>query len=66
MDMPSGPSGGTYYGLDDGFVRKYNSDGQLLWSRQLGTSGYDVHVTEHLTVREMFMCAVKILVWEQR
>jgi hypothetical protein len=37
-----GPSGGTYYGGRDGFVRKYNSDGQLLWARQQGSSGYDV------------------------
>jgi hypothetical protein len=37
----TGPSGGTYYGWTDGFVRKYDSDGQLLWARQLGTSGYE-------------------------
>lgn len=36
-----GPSGGSYYGSCDGFIRKYNSDGQLLWATQLGSSGYE-------------------------
>ena len=36
-----GPSGGAHYGSYDGFLRKYNTDGQLLWSRQIGTSNYD-------------------------
>ena len=28
-------------GAGDGFIRKYDLNGQLLWTRQFGTSGYD-------------------------
>ncbi|HYQ02502.1 MAG TPA: SBBP repeat-containing protein [Polyangiaceae bacterium] len=32
---------GTYYGSDDAFVRKYDSNGNVLWTRQLGTDWTD-------------------------
>jgi hypothetical protein len=32
---------GPNAGLADGFLAKYTTDGDLLWSRQYGTSGYD-------------------------
>jgi cysteine-rich repeat protein len=35
-------SGQTYLGSGDAFVRKYDSSGNILWTRQFGTSGYDV------------------------
>jgi hypothetical protein len=42
----SGPStgslGGPNAGLDDAFVAKYDTAGNLLWTRQLGTSDMDV------------------------
>jgi hypothetical protein len=36
-----GPLGGTYSGLSDVFIAKYNSAGTQLWIRQLGTSTVD-------------------------
>ncbi len=33
--------GQTSSGGNDAFVRKYDSDGNILWTRQFGTSGYD-------------------------
>lgn len=36
-----GPSGGSYCGGSDGFVRKYDSNGNLAWQRQAGTSSFD-------------------------
>ena len=33
--------GGTYFGGRDAFLSKYNSDGGLLWARQLGTTKRD-------------------------
>ena len=35
-------SGQTYLGLEDAFVRKYDPDGDELWTRQFGTEGHDV------------------------
>jgi hypothetical protein len=37
----NGPSGGSYYGDWDGFVRKYDSTGNMVWQRQAGTSSFD-------------------------
>lgn len=37
----SGNLGGTNAGSEDAFLAKYNPDGNLLWTRQLGTSGWD-------------------------
>lgn len=37
-----GDLGGTNAGEADAFVTKYDSAGNLVWNRQLGTSGYDV------------------------
>ncbi len=37
----SGSLGGTNAGSTDAFVTKYDSDGNLLWTQQLGTSGSD-------------------------
>src|SRR5919197_6081533 len=34
--------GQTYLGRDDAFIRKYDSDGNVVWTRQFGTSGADV------------------------
>jgi hypothetical protein len=31
----------TYYGTDDAFVRKYDSNGNVLWTRQFGTTWTD-------------------------
>ncbi len=36
-----GPSGGSYYGWRDGFIRKYDTNGSLLWQDQVGTESYD-------------------------
>ncbi len=35
------PLQGTHAGLDDAFVRKYDPDGNELWTQQFGTSGSD-------------------------
>jgi len=37
-----GSLSGTYLGRNDAFVSKYNEAGTLLWSRQWGTSDYDL------------------------
>jgi hypothetical protein len=34
-------SGETNAGKSDAFVRRYNADGDVLWTRQFGTAGYD-------------------------
>jgi hypothetical protein len=47
----SGSLGGANEGLDDAFVSKFDASGQLLWCRQLGTSGSDRSygvATDHL------------------
>lgn len=36
-----GNLGGTYSGYDDAFVSKYDTSGNVLWTRQLGTSDSD-------------------------
>lgn len=36
-----GPSGGSYYGGFDGFIRSYDSSGSLVWQRQVGTPSFD-------------------------
>ena len=36
-----GNLGGNNAGLTDAFLTKYDSDGNLLWTQQLGTSSYD-------------------------
>lgn len=36
-----GPLGGTHYGYNDAFLRKYDAAGQVLWSRQFGTTEND-------------------------
>jgi subtilisin-like proprotein convertase family protein len=37
----TGNLAGTNAGLGDAFVNKFDDNGNLLWQRQLGTSGYD-------------------------
>jgi hypothetical protein len=37
-----GNLGGTNVGSYDAFVTKYNGNGNLLWTRQIGTDGYDI------------------------
>jgi hypothetical protein len=39
--VTSGSLGGTNAGGDDAFLTKYDGSGNLLWSRQMGTSGGD-------------------------
>lgn len=36
-----GPSGGSYHGWRDGFVRKYDGNGSLLWQDQVGSGSYE-------------------------
>jgi hypothetical protein len=36
-----GNLGGTSAGIDDAFVSKFNAAGNLLWTKQLGTSSYE-------------------------
>lgn len=36
-----GALGDTYYGYEDAFLRKYSAAGQVLWSRQFGTTETD-------------------------
>ena len=39
--LTSGDLGGTQQGIRDVFVAKYDTDGSLLWTQQLGSAGYD-------------------------
>jgi hypothetical protein len=36
-----GDLGGSYFGRNDAFLRKYDTVGNHIWTRQLGTSDYD-------------------------
>ena len=42
--MAAGPTGIYVVGYagGDAFIRKYDGDGNLVWTRQFGTAGYDV------------------------
>jgi hypothetical protein len=37
----NGPLGGPYNGGGDGFLRKYSPTGDVVWTKQIGTSAYD-------------------------
>jgi hypothetical protein len=39
--LTEGALAGSYMGRNDAFIIKYNANGDLQWSRQLGTSDYD-------------------------
>ena len=36
-----GPLGGIFFGVIDAFLRKYDPDGNVLWTQQIGTPGDD-------------------------